>query len=132
MFGFGKKIGEPEVTTDVPAAEAKSEGQKLEWGPELGRMSWDDAQVKITELNASLTGGEKQWRLPTVNELVGEFKKTNSTPAGFEIYNGYYWSNNKDLGEDSGNRYSVFMCNGTFDYATKDGLNLVRLVRDAA
>ena len=54
MFGFGKKTEEPQSTQDVPVAEAKAEGQKLEWGPDLGQMSWNDAQEKIAELNAKL------------------------------------------------------------------------------
>ena len=89
MFGFGKKTEEPEVTQDVPAAEAKAEGQKLEWGPDLGQMSWNDTQAKINELNKGLVEGEKKWRLPTKDELVAEFDKTHSTPVGFE--GGPYW-----------------------------------------
>jgi len=40
----------------------------FEWGPELGRMSWDEAQEKITELNNSLKEGEESWRLPAKEE----------------------------------------------------------------
>ncbi|MEI6191447.1 MAG: DUF1566 domain-containing protein [bacterium] len=85
-------------TQDVPVAEAKAEGQKLEWGPDLGRMSWNEVQVKITDLNSKLAEGEKNWRLPTRDELCNMFDmfdKTGSTPAGFSP-RGVYWSDTVD------------------------------------
>jgi len=61
---------QPKPTTDVPVAEAKAEGQKLEWGPDLGEMSWNDTQERIKQLNTNLAEGEKLWRLPTHEELL--------------------------------------------------------------
>ncbi|MCX6717636.1 MAG: hypothetical protein NTU76_03115 [Candidatus Taylorbacteria bacterium] len=37
-------------TQDVLVAEAKAEGQKLEWGPEQGGMSWFKANDLKSEL----------------------------------------------------------------------------------
>lgn len=62
-------------TQDVPEAEAKAEGQKLEWGPFLGEMCLFSALDKIVKLNKDLTKG-KQWKMPTRDELVAEFNKT--------------------------------------------------------
>jgi hypothetical protein len=83
----GKEGNNVEVST--PTTE-NIESSKLEWGPDLGEMSWYDAQTKIAELNSTLPEGEKPWRLPTKDELVAEFKKTGSTPADFQ--RGAYWS----------------------------------------
>lgn len=47
---------------------------KLEWGPELGKISPDAAQTKIDELNSALEEGEKTWRLPTDDELLAKYK----------------------------------------------------------
>jgi hypothetical protein len=69
---------------DVPVAEVKAEGQKLEWGPELGRMSWYDAKNKIAELNAVLSEGDKSWRLPTKVELIAEFEGMSIQEAKLE------------------------------------------------
>ena len=119
----------PQVN-DVAAAEAKAEGQKLEWGPELGKMSWNDAQVKIAELNAGLAEGEKPWRLPTKDELVAEFNKTRSTPAGLQRES--YWSGTT-YPDGLGYAYGVSMGSGDVNYGYKeDRGSLVRLVRDAA
>ena len=117
---------------DVPVAEAKAEGQKMEWGPELdGRMSLDDAEKKIYALNTKLAKGEMRWRLPTRYELVSEFKKTNSTPAGFKP--NYYWSSTTHP-EFSNLSFYVNMGGGMvdFDYEKNDPYNFVRLVRDVA
>jgi hypothetical protein len=119
----------PQNQKDVSVAETKAEELKLEWGPELGEMSWSDAQSKITELNSKLTEGEKTWRLPTNDELIAEFKKTGSTPDGFQGDN--FWSST------SGNTivstiYSVNMGNGEMrldDQFRSGSLNLVRCVR---
>jgi hypothetical protein len=81
----------PEITkvNNIPEPGIENiESSKLEWGPDLGEMSWDDAQTKIAELNKGLAEGEKPWRLPTKDELVARFEKTNSTPTDEK----YYWS----------------------------------------
>lgn len=49
------------------------------------------------------------WRLPTVRELLDEFKKTGSTPAGFQEH--YYWSCDTPS-ENSDYADIVFMCSG--------------------
>ena len=50
---------------DVSETETKAEGQKLEWGPELGKMTWKEAKIKLLNLNVVLTPGSKLWRFPT-------------------------------------------------------------------
>jgi len=115
---------------DKPVAETKAEGQKLEWGPELGLGSWDEAQAKIEELNSELAEGEKPWRLPAIEELQAEFKKTNSTPSGFRRY--YYWSGTTHPFVSIGAGH-VDMENGNAYYNPKENPSgFVRLVRDAA
>lgn len=60
-------------------------GISFEWGPELGKMKWDEAQKKIESFNKTLKEGEKPWRLPTKEELLEvikpftEFKKKGAT-----------------------------------------------------
>ena len=63
---------------DQPIADENIESSKLEWGPELGQMSWDNAQTKIAELNSGLAEGEKPWRLPTADEFKVEHGKNDS------------------------------------------------------
>ena len=109
----------PQNQIDIPVAEVKAEELKLEWGPELGKMFWSGVQEKLAELNKNLEKGEKPWRLPTVDELVAEFKKTGKTPDGFQ--SNYYWSstaheNYSDSPYGSGNPYSVGMEFGQKDY----------------
>ena len=113
------------MAEQIPTPEAS----KLEWGPELGQISWDDAQEKIVELNAKLAEGEKPWRLPTKDELVAEFEKTGSTPIGFQ--SGSYWSNTTHLGGDSEHAYVVYTGSNTLGDGNKVRTTngRVRLVR---
>ncbi|MFA7252757.1 MAG: DUF1566 domain-containing protein [Candidatus Paceibacterota bacterium] len=112
------------------------EGPKLEWGADLGQMSWNDALKKITELNATLPEGEKPWRLPTEKELCDEFdydefRKTRSSSAvGFQ--DNYYWSDSLT----PTNPFLVpilHMGNGVADYGGTGYANAcARLVRNVA
>ena len=107
-------------TNDIPQVENENiKSSKLDWGPVLRYMSWNDAQVKITELNKDLAEGEKKWRLPTLDELLDEFKKTGKTPVGFEE-NYYCWSGSdyKDGPQDA---YLINMWNGYLDSGGKSG-----------
>ena len=107
------------------------EKPKLEWGPDLGQMSWNEAQVKIAELNANLAEGEKPWRLPTVEELETEFKKTNSTPFGFRP--DAYWSGDSVPDHDDYAEYVEMKGINFVDINHKTATRVsVRLVRDAA
>lgn len=79
-------------TNDIPVAEAKAEGQKLEWSPMFLNKIWSDVHIEIAELNSILKEGEKKWRLPTPEELE---KAMNDQLHGVE--NGFdrltsYWS----------------------------------------
>ena len=102
-INFMEKI--PQNQTDVPVAETKAEELKLEWGPELGNMTWNGCVNVIDMLNKSLSKGVKPWRLPTKDELIAEYKKTNSTPAGFQ--SDYYWSS--DTYPNSGNGNDAYI-----------------------
>ena len=104
------------------------EAPKLEWGPELGEMSWDDAQDKLVELNGRLKG-KKPWRLPTIKELekgMGEqfhWKKK----LGFKSDISYWSSSGLN---DSYIWFSVYT-NGSLDSfnTTRDQKKLIRCVR---
>ena len=105
------------------------EKPKIEWGPELGRMSWDRAQIEITELNSGLKDGEKPWRLPTKDELLAEFNKTNSMPEGFG--GGYYLSSSVHPFESPDAVYQLYMTNGRIGSIYKNEIDgSARLVRD--
>lgn len=60
----------------------------LEWGPDEGKMTWDDA----VKLAASKGDG---WRLPTVVELVSQYDYDNhrEQPAPWQPV--VYWSSQK-------------------------------------
>jgi len=86
---FMEKISQNQI--DVPMSGVENvEALKLEWGPELGKMNWNDAQVKIKELNSKLAEGEKPWRLPTRKELIAALEKIDSTSTGF-TKGMFYW-----------------------------------------
>ena len=71
---------------DQPTVDENIESSTLEWGPELGKMSWDEAQAKIEELNKNLVEGEKPWRLPESDEIAGgfNFEKRKVVPTDFK------------------------------------------------
>ena len=108
---------------------------KLEWGQKIGPISQYTGIDEITKLNESLPEGEKKWRLPTIEELVAEFKKTGSTPTGFqgELYEGeFYWSGTTHP-SFSDHAYLVYMGNGSVYHFNKDDADYyVRPVRDVA
>lgn len=120
---------QPKPTNDVPEAEAKTEGQKLEWGQEIKPMDFGSLKEEIRELNSKLGEDEQKWRLPTKEELLFEFGKTNSTPVGFK--SDIYWSDT--MSSDSDFVYRVNMSDGQVGFASISypliGLN-ARLVRD--
>jgi hypothetical protein len=78
-------------------------GEKLELGPTLGPMAWNEIPEKIDELNKSLKKDEKPWRVLTKEEFermwekVGKMRnegsllKENIESLGFK-YNELYWS----------------------------------------
>ncbi len=119
----------------IPLAPENIERLKLEWGPDLGPMSWRVAKTKATELNKKLRKGEKQWRLPTTDELLAKakFDKAGSkTPFSFRE-DLYYWA--KTDPESNNWTFSVNMdkgfihgCGSTGNQT--DGITInVRLVR---
>jgi len=97
-FAALEKESAPDPITQHKTERSK-EAEKLEWGPEFGEMSWNDAWDKTNALNAGLEKGEKRWRLPHQSELLAEFGRTKSTPSGFEAYG--YWSGNQDYTKGS-------------------------------
>ena len=108
MFGFGKKAEEPGVAQDVPVAEAKAEGQNLKWGVMVGQMLPVELEKYIKLQNDGLEGGAKLWRLPTKDEFITEYMKTETTVT--DDFMNSYWLDQID-----------------FDSPSKN----VRLVRDA-
>jgi len=87
---------------DQPKVEENIEGSKLEWGPEFGPCSWDEARDYLAELNVRLTGKE-QWRMPSKEDLLNAFNKKVPgflTKAPNEFSNGddrsvLYWSSDE-------------------------------------
>jgi hypothetical protein len=115
-------------------ARESTEGQKLEWGPELDRevmgWNWNRAVYQIEELNASLTKGEKPWRLPTKDELVAEFNKTGSTPDGFNKRYCYWSGTTSPINPDGA--FKVDMSDGSVkggNKAAPDSDIIARCVR---
>lgn len=87
------------VPQDVPQKDSENiESSKLEWGPELGAMSWNKAKTEIDNLNKKLGEDEKPWRLPTKDELLVKCNKTGSPPPGFQ--SDFYWSSTISHGSD--------------------------------
>ena len=115
-------VEEIKPTKDVPEAEVKAEGQKLEWGPELGGMSWDDAWKKVVELNNGLLEREKKWRVPFSSELVAEFRKNNSTPVGFSPVN--YWAAEMDPNQDVGHDVTIPGLDGYIHHSYSRTVNM--------
>lgn len=119
-----KEVPEIPKVNNIPEPDIENiESSKLEWGPDLGEMSWDEAQTKIAELNTELTEGEKLWRLPTTTELEKEFK--NST--GFSETN--YWSSEEDEISENG-AHTIDMSKGVnFGPRSKRDICSVRVIR---
>jgi formylglycine-generating enzyme required for sulfatase activity len=98
---------------------------KIEWGPDLGLMSWNDTQEKVAELNANLSEGEKAWRLPTSTEL----RKALSDQFRDEKRNDfrestYYWCDSEN---ENG---CMYYRNEILNIGhSKTGKNLTRFVR---
>jgi hypothetical protein len=117
---------------DVPVAEAKAEGRKLEWGKAFDSKTSYVMHGWIEDVNREskiLEPGKKPWKLPTVDELVSEFKKTGSRPDGFN--GGIYWSSDGNYNEVFG----VDMDDGSTGWVMSrgnDSQGQWRLVRDAA
>ena len=89
----------------------------LEWGPDEGNMTWNDAM----KLAASKGNG---WRLPTVQELVSQFDYDKDTPAeGFQ--RNWYWSSSP---HGSNGAWFVTFSGGVGNYV-RDGEGGVRCVR---
>ncbi len=59
--------------------------EKLEWGPDEGEMTWDEA---VAFAKAKGDG----WRLPSVPELVAQFDYDKGEPKGEGWKREWYWS----------------------------------------
>lgn len=117
MFGFWKK------NEEVPVAEAKAEGQNLEWGQDFAPMTFIDVEEKLKELNDNLLEGERVWRLPTKDELVS--LRDAKAP------NVFYWSG--DHGDSGGTYICVNLHSGETNHGdTIFSEHNVRFVRDSA
>jgi hypothetical protein len=109
------KLDELRKTKEIKTIEIR--GQKLEVGPNLGEMSWNEIPAKLEELNKTLKPGEKPWRVLTADEfkiigmeltdqLIEDIVTSSQNPdrirRRFEFLglkqNAYYWSN---LSEDT-------------------------------
>jgi hypothetical protein len=91
-------------------------GTKMELGPEIGIMAFDEIPEKLEVFNKTLKPGEKTWRLPTKEEFeeigkpIREIWKDESLTRdqkekkakekveslGF-TFNGCYWSSSQDV-----------------------------------
>ena len=50
-------------TGEEPTKIIEIGGKKFELGPFFGKKSWDDMNEMITDVNSTLTEGEKPWRI---------------------------------------------------------------------
>jgi hypothetical protein len=100
FFKFGKKE-EEKVPQEKIQGEESIEVSKLEWGPDLGEVNWEEALKKLEQLNASLAEGEFKWRFPSEYDLLDRFK----TP-GFGGLNPdtYYWFIDQDESGPGGDK----------------------------
>lgn len=65
----------------------------VEWGPDLGFMSWHQAQDRLNELNKNLPP-DKRWRLPSPGRLKTVFAQKEEEFSSFEKKP--YWSSRVD------------------------------------
>lgn len=120
--------GKSEISPEQNSIE---KAPKLEWGQELGNISWNDAQEKIEELNSNLKEGEKEWRLPTAGELFREFEKHKiKPPRGFNKVLYIYWSSSFTPQTNRQFIETFNMKTGASGHGERHNLFSVRLVRD--
>jgi hypothetical protein len=90
-----------QVAPSESGAQESVEKTQLEWGPEFGQISLEDAKNKIEELNKDMTEGERKWRFPTEEELKIALGKQFyvRTSEGFKSDINYWFSDvNKPQG----------------------------------
>lgn len=104
-----------------------NESSKLEWGPQFGRVGWVELIGLIGKMNNSLKEGEKQWRLPTEDELKIMYK-TQEVLFGHS----YWFSPTVRPFNEEDKPYRIDMLNGIISEnptSDDDWVHTVRLVR---
>lgn len=87
FFKFGKKE-EDVVPQEKTGEEENVEVSKLEWGPDLGEVNWEEALKKLEQLNAGLVEGEFEWRFPSEYDWLDKFKTPDLGGLNPDTY---YW-----------------------------------------
>jgi formylglycine-generating enzyme required for sulfatase activity len=116
--------------SDMSTINAENiEASKLEWGSELPKMTWAEAQNKIAELNAGLSERENRWRMPTQSEFE---KALNDGSLDRNIYK-QYWSINRGAENEPGGHFEYESSGQGRGWMIEEkGECLLRLIRDAA
>jgi len=102
----------------------------LMWGKTLPKkMTWDEAKQACKKL---ATGGYKDWRLPTIKELISIIDYSKYEPAVIDGIKEYqsdlYWSNTTYADYTAG-AWFVYFYNGLVYYGGKAFSCYVRPVR---
>jgi hypothetical protein len=95
--------------------------EQLEWGPDEGRMTWDEA---VAFAKAKGDG----WRLPSVPELVAQFDYDKGKPKSEDWKREWYWSSSVVAGH-SPFAWHVLFLNGYTGYYVVSTADRVRCVR---
>jgi hypothetical protein len=122
-------------------------GTKVELGPTLERIAWNDIQSKLDEINKSLKQGEKPWRVPAKEEFIeigkplreiwedkklSDQQKKEKAKSYVEAlvfaWDSDYWCSTEDAGSP-GYAWSWFSNSGYMGTYYKNNKYLVRLVR---
>ena len=99
---------------------------------EPGTMTWANALSYCNDLSL---GGQSDWRLPNVEELISIVDYTKYDPAIDTIYflntyASFYWSSTTNA-KDTYLAWYVYFYDGYINYHRKSNNNYVRCVRDA-
>lgn len=105
----------------------------LIWGPTFEKvMNWNDAEKACKELKLA---GHKDWRLPTVKELISLVDYTKYIPAIDTKFfpdtkSNWYWTSTIHAG-DPGHAWIVSFSNGDVNVYYKDYGSHIRPVRSS-
>ena len=101
----------------------------LMWQQEtMGEMNWDNAILACSELDLA---GHKDWRLPTIKELLSIVDFERHNPACDPVFNAqsdFYWSSSTYQDGPTG-AWLVYFGNGYTDATGKTNGYYVRAVR---
>lgn len=95
-------------------------GELQVWPKDLGKMTWDEANIEIAKLGPG-------WRLPTIAEFKETLYPGRSGIPGLVDDDDYYWSSTEI---DNYSAWTFSFSNGYAYYTIKYYTPYVRAVRD--